>query len=296
MLAATSAPTEMSITMGRRRQSFVLDPWLCLSPSGPSFVQRFQKVAALWVTREMWHVLDNSAYYSRRPEALWSADGTRVSGGEYRALFGGSERQGVRGASTRTQNAEAAAIERTLWAWEQLRLANDIAGLRLFWMGDGLSESMLPEGTPPGVHALHERLVPAVHARFQPQSPMASAQCDAVALSLSLGGVPVLSVVEAEDAGPALCAHGLGQAPPCRSVETDDWTTAIEREAVRYDLIGAHCGPCLWSGLKLAVVHVEAPFLSQCGKADAGDGSEDVGLADADFSTPEQLRIYWYRV
>ncbi|HYQ46579.1 MAG TPA: hypothetical protein VER11_31640, partial [Polyangiaceae bacterium] len=61
---------ELSLSVTVRAPRLVLDPGLCLSSAGPLLVERLHGHAELWLPRELWRIMDNSDYFSLRPDAL----------------------------------------------------------------------------------------------------------------------------------------------------------------------------------------------------------------------------------
>src|SRR5262245_49194152 len=101
MQAATStAPAQ-------RPWACVVDPALAFTPEGPQAVRQLSRVLEVWVFRELWHILDNTSFFARAPHG----------------------REG--------DEANVATLG-ALGQWERLRYENDLLGLRLFWIGDGI--------------------------------------------------------------------------------------------------------------------------------------------------------------
>jgi hypothetical protein len=288
-----AAASEVSIHLGQHRPRLVLDPWLCLDADGPLLIQRLQGFAELWIVRELWHILDDSHYYSAHPGALVSERGPRVR--EYQALFAGAPESTVL-ADSRALSADGERdrdLADALLFWDRARLATDLAGLRLFWMGDGLAESLLPEGTPASAHERHERLVRWLDERLAPRSPVACAQRDALALSLSLGGVPVLSVLDRDGEAFSLSGWLSSCRVRCAELPIDDRWLGLERDRWTSLLVRANCAPLFWNGLRLAVVHLcssEQVMLPLA--AITGDEADEVPIEH--LARSEQVNAFWY--
>ena len=166
-------------------------------------------------------------------------------------------------------------------------------GLRMFWLGDGLSESLLPEGSTPSLHRVHEQLVASLDGYLSPSSPLACGQRDAVALALALGGAPVLSLMEGDGQAPAVCARLFGDQLQCRPVPGDDPVGQLERASWQSLLVRANCAPLLWNGLRLALVHIHATSILST-TADGPPVEDDEPQPELDPRSWAQTRVYWY--
>jgi hypothetical protein len=290
-MSAVAASSELSVSVAYRRPKLVLDPWLCLDARGPSLIQKLQACAELWLVRELWHILDNSHYFAQEPKALLDDDGAVPSVTDYRALFGRAA-QLANSPGDASCSARARALRRSLQFWDGLRLSSDLLGLKLFWLGDGLSESLLPEGSSPQLHPQHERLVEWLDGELKPRSPVQCAQRDALALALALGDVPILST--ADRAGEVLSmARWLSASKlSCQQVSEPDLLLELERESWRSLLVRANCSSLVWSGLQLTLLHVNgsASFLP-LGADEAAEGAD---LPSSEPPACEYPRVFWY--
>jgi hypothetical protein len=288
---------ELSVTVQRRMPRLVLDPRLCLSAAGPLLVEKLQGEAELWLPRELWRILDNSHYFSLRPEALFDDSAPSAGTAEYeftlrQGLVGCGAADSAAGACTDEVSAPSE-LACTLEAWDAIRMSNDLLGLRLFWLGDGLPESLIPPGGSEELHPRFEMLAEQLDGLLAPSSPLSCAQRDVLALSLALGGVPILGLLEAGSAPPALCAFAKAGLT-VREVAKEDACAALEREQYRALLVRSQCAPLLWSALELVIFHVHAPATQR-----QRLGSRAAAFADAE---PRRVRgfaeatLYWYRL
>ncbi len=131
----------ISVSISPRRWPCVLDPSLALSRYGLAVAGRLGGWLELWVVRELWHILDNTHFYRHRPGLLsaaapeQAADAADPSAGEALQALGG---------------------------WERLRFQNDLAGLKLYWVGDDPGSSLLPPAADPAVVWRYEALACAL--------------------------------------------------------------------------------------------------------------------------------------
>src|SRR5262245_16700552 len=118
-------PPSLSLTVETSRRACVLDTRLALSSFGLLLAQRLSSEFELWLVRELWQILDNTEFYLSEPESL-----TRS-----RAAANGVAANSISGTD---------GIRHALTQWELARTENDLAGLKFFWIGDAVSESLLP--------------------------------------------------------------------------------------------------------------------------------------------------------
>jgi hypothetical protein len=277
---------DLSVSVGRRRLRLVIDPLLCLCDTGVQLIRRFEQVAELWLPRELWHILDNSRYFMARPDALFAPQ-PLPDGQDYRrALFPRGEREV---AQAPVASSSARRVCKALQSWEALRLSRDLTGLSLFWLGDGLSESFLPEGARDDLHARFEAAAEWLDGQLVPASPLAVAQRDALALSLALDGAPILA--QRGEPGEALLHGGIAPVQ-VHALTGEDPLVALEASCMREALVRAGCAGLVWRGLKLAVVHVAAPFEV----SELAPHSHDERVAEWVEAAPvsDAIALFWY--
>jgi hypothetical protein len=269
----TSVFPELSVQVTRRRSRCVLDPNLALSRGGATLVRLLAPYVEPWVGPEIFNVIDSATLYQREPELLiWPG----------------------------TDQADVAAVPEVLRDWMQLR---EEAGRYLYWVGDALRESFLPEDFDESLLARWEAASRSLDSRL-PQSmeatgPLIAAMRDAAALCAVLPNAWILGRGRRGEL-PSICRHlqqwGLG----CEKLAPDDALVSIERAAFLQLLVTAGLAPFIWSGLQLAVVHLCVPHVGRLEPA-SGIGSEPTILADEpDIALPryplEEAMCYWYAV
>ena len=237
---------DLTVTLQQHRWACVLDPALILSPYGLA-LSRLGEVVELWVGRELWHMLDNTHFYTQHPSLLVDV-------------------------TTRTTNNALASQEalQALLEWERWRLKNDQTGLKLFWVGDAPNGSLLPVGVDARIIWRYETLACALerHAsRIEmPDHILMPAFRDTVALAAALRASLILArpplAEPTEDQSPSLCQALTQWGVPCSLLPLHDPLVYVERNYLRHLLVHAGLAPLLWAGLKLAVVHVWVPGAS----------------------------------
>jgi hypothetical protein len=308
MLNPAVPSRETHIHIAGHRPRAVLDPWLCLQPSGPVLIQRLQPYVELWVVRELWNILDNSQYYQARPEALLSGPATtstfdQLSPSELRRLLQHSTRTAELGsADGRTSDGSGQMVSyeslaTSIHIWERIRASSDLAGLQLFWAGDSLAESLFPAGTAGRTQAAYESAARILDRALRPRTPIACGQRDAVALAIALGGIPILGVAS-RDATAARCPLHYEQLCASErlriSAAPEDALAATERALWWNMLCGANANPLIWNGLHLGLLHVHAPWLVDAFCYDDPDEPSDVAV-DIDEERMGALDEVWER-
>jgi hypothetical protein len=277
---------DLSLTLSHRRRACVLDPGLVLCRFGLSLIRRLGDLVELWMPRELWHILDNSQFYLEQPESLCQLDG-------------GERWDQLRW--TQAKDEIVAAIK----VWERIRLESDLSGLKVFWIGDGLSESLVPPGTSSGVVWRYEAFAQSLDRHLKSTGPIACAARDTAALAATLGTAFILTYrttegVEAETA-PDIC-KALAYHMSCELVAKADPIAAIESEYLRHLLVYSSSADLVWSGLHLAVVHLVLPSASILyGTAPSAltDDLAEVEIAspagvDASADLWDGARAFWY--
>lgn len=270
-MAATSP--DLQVHISRKRWTCVLDPTLALSVHGLPLLTRLGSALEVWVARELWHILDNTHFYLERPDVLLMADG----------------RDG------RAERAQAMA--QVLREWERIRLDNDPSRQHCYWIGDGPLESFLPEGLDPDIVWRYEALSATLDRRLPDMgTPLPSACRDTVALAVCLPAAFVLTHLPSGDGnlGPAICRVLEDGGIPCREVAADDPWQKKESDLLRQVLVQTGLGKWVWSGLRLAVLHLAAPAVCAV-DAPAVDDMDYLGygLDEEKVPEPEPAVDYW---
>lgn len=121
----------ISVSVSSPRSACILDSDLVFSPLGLMLVMRLRDAFDVWLPPGVWRILDDAelilsrakAVLKDRPKAATQKDGF------WRLM----------------------AHEEVFAQWNRARTETDLAGLNLYWMGDERSESLLPQGTDPGI-------------------------------------------------------------------------------------------------------------------------------------------------
>lgn len=248
-------PPTLSVTVALPRRACVLDVPLALSRHGLLAAKRLSDEFDLWLVREFWQILDNTEHYVRRPDLLTP------------------EVHGLRSESIGTLGRERLSPS-VLQQWEFARMEKDLAGLKLFWIGDATSESLLSPGVSSGLLEKFEALASALDNRASRtlSSPSGDQRIfidcfrDAAALAAAL--IPhrgfILTCLEpapSSNAGtePRICEFLRQWGVMCRQVDADDPTAQMERTALALVFARAGLAELIWAGLRLAVVHLVLP-------------------------------------
>lgn len=268
--------TNVAVTIGARRWVCVVDPSLAFASEGPRVVRALSRTLEVWVFRELWHILDNTVYFTRTPTAL-------APGGD-----GGARERSVLAA---------------LAGWERLRYEHDLNGLRVFWVGDGLTESFLPEHHDARLVARFEQLAAALEARQGAEAAhvggMAFRDTAALAVALDEAVVLVRGAARrgADEEPPAMIEALTRWGIACMRGDPDHPLLELERRSLWGALVDAGLARMCLTGLGLAVVHLVLPAGFEAQRPSAGPPDPDTplpGVAPLPEETWSGARAVWY--
>lgn len=233
--------------MMRDRPQFtcVIDPTLALTQHGLSITQQLAQEIELWIAREFWRILDNPTFYLQHPELV-------TSNGMDAAQY--AEKKHV-------------AVEetvRSLQKWEQFRRSQDLAGLKLFWLGDSPEDSYLPTSRSLDLFWQWESIAQSLDRNIEPRQETDRViplfVRDTVALAASLGSAMILTyqqpAEQEQDLPPQICQVLEQWGFPCGAITVNDSMVKMERKAFRRILVKTNTAKFLWSGVNLAVLHL----------------------------------------
>lgn len=245
---------DLSVTIGQRRWTCILDPTLALSRHGLPLIKRLGEVMEIWVVRELWHILDNTHFYFQQPDILKSS-------------INPSDRD-----SSRARHSQE--ILRALREWEKIRFETDPNKLKLYWIGDGPCESLLPEELTSSVVWRYETLSSALDSRLGMEGTiLSSAFRDAAALAVTLPAAIILTHrPESGGAIPALCNVLDGWGISCRQLKLDDTLVHLETKYLQQLLVLAGLAGTCWAGFRPAVLHLHAPAAASISPSTPYDG------------------------
>jgi hypothetical protein len=189
--------------------------------------------AELWVGPEFFNILDSAQLYQHEPELLVLPD---------------------------TDKAAIAAMPEVLRHWTRLR---DEAGGSLYWVGDALRESSIPD-------AVDQSVVPRWEAASRtldlclPQSfevmgrPVSAAIRDAAALCAVLTDARIIGH-GGQGKPPPICAQLEQWGLTCEQLSVEDALISVERSEFLRLILEAGLAPSIWDGLQLALVYLWLP-------------------------------------
>jgi hypothetical protein len=252
MSSLPGPPSSFSVAVHTKRRACVLDTQVALSPFGLLLAQRLSAEFDLWLARELWQILDNTQFYLAQPERLLPF----VPDGQ---------------ASLPLEPADGDLLRDTLRQWEAARTAHDLTGLRIYWIGDALGESLLSPGADPDLVSRFEILASSLHARArlrarEEDGVLVDCFRDAVALAATLVSYRpfILTCLTQDISGiggggePLLCSYLRQWRIGCEHVDKTK-TADMERDGLVSLIAKAGAGELLWTGLNLAVIHVLVP-------------------------------------
>lgn len=265
--------SDLSVHVTRRRSRCVLDPNLALSRHGATLVRRLATCAELWIGPEIHNVLDSASTYRREPELLIGPNADRAITDD---------------------------VPETLRDWMQLR---DEAGRWLYWVGDAVRESSLPEDLDDRFALRWEAAAQALDRRLpiEATGPLIAATRDAAALCAVLPAGWILAL-GAEDAPPMFCRYLEQWGLACEELPATEALVSLERKSFQGLLVESGAAPFAWGGLRLAVLHLLVPNIGRIeAEADFDQEHEAATLllpetaATAPLRDPlENVQCFWY--
>jgi len=205
---------------------------------------------------------------------------------------------GIAAGDSGSRYERAQAVVQTLREWERIRLENDPSRQHCYWIGDGPLESFLPEGTEPDIVWRYEALSAALDRRLPDSgAPLPSACRDTAALAVCLPSAFILTHLPSSHEAkpnPAICDVLESGGIHCREVASDDPWQSKESDLLRQMLVQTGLGKWVWSGLRLAILHLAAP--AACAIDVPGlEGLEymDYELDDTDAPAAGPAVDYW---
>jgi len=276
----------------RQHGTCVIDPALALSQYGVSLIKQLGGVMELWVVREFWHILNNSAFYLQQPELITP----KVIGSE------------------RIPAQERTVLEKTFWAlkeWEKFRMETDLAGLNLFWLGDSPRESLLPKRRSIEIFWRWESLASLLDNQLnQSQTadyilPMAFR--DTIALAACLESAFILTYQLPTDSdknsSPEICKALENWGVPCQVLAPQDSIVAMERDYLRQLFIHTGIGKLLWAGVRLTVLHILVPTIPKVHMLPEQLQTDSLPLMKNSIDDPKshknpwvEARGFWYLI
>lgn len=222
----------------------VIDPTLALLPCGVSLVKQLGKVMELWVCREFWHIIENSDYYLQQPELITS-----------------------KGDTPEKTLEQWRTVEETLCSlkkWQKFRMANDLVGLNLFWLGDSPGNSYIPKNRNLEIFWRWEFMASLLDnqiSQLQTKNyilPLAFR--DTIALAASLESAFILthqppSGID-KNFPPEICKALEAWNISCQALTHQDSFVAMERNYLRKLLIQTNTAKFVWGGVHLTVLHL----------------------------------------
>lgn len=222
--------------------SCVLDPTLALSHYGVAIAENMGKEIELWVVRELWNIINNAEFYARQTELI-----------------------------TPTINSRQSTVAETIWSlreWSKTKQEKDLARLGVYWLGDNLQESLLPQNKPVEFFRKWEALATALDRRNESISNndgeiLTSAVRDTIALAGSLKSAFILTYQLPTEFDLSfslpICEMLKTWGISCQGIEPHHPIVAMEREYILQLIVRAGLGKLLLAGVHLAVFHITIP-------------------------------------
>jgi hypothetical protein len=244
--------------------------------------------AEVWITRELWHLLDNLDVYAPSADNSWHPDSV-----------------GRRGEETR----------RALRVWDRLRQSKDLGGLRCYWVGDNLGASMLPPTAGGEVVSRFELLAaaldlcaPQARSGHAGRAIARSAARDVAALAAALGEATVLCCRRVPLPAAAGSRRSERDLPllvrelahfnlPALGISAEDELAGVGRRSLAALMEASGASSVLWSGLALQAVRIAVPLAEGVLSSPPREDSAEVdGASPVDPALWQGARVLWFDV
>ncbi|MGF1588729.1 MAG: hypothetical protein ACFCU7_05705 [Pleurocapsa sp.] len=227
--------------------SCVLDPAIALSHHGFLIAENMGKEIELWVVRELWNIVNNAEFYAHRPELI------------------------VPKSTGLNRHIVAAETVWSLNEWSKEKQQKDLAKLGMYWLGDSLQESLLPERKSVEFFGQWEAMASALDqkneqaAKYCDSDVLTLAFRDTIALVASLKSAFILTYQLptdfSENNSPLICKVLESWGISCQILSRRNSVVAMERQYLRQLIIRAGLGKLLLAGVNLVVFHLVIPAI-----------------------------------
>lgn len=271
--------SSIDISVATKHWICVIDPNLLVSVYGLALVQHLGNYIELWVARELLHIFDRPEVYVQKCKSKYLGSGSSL---HHKMTL--SEFQ---------ERCHA------LGDWKKFCLTSDLHHLGLFWLGDRLSESFLPDHIDSQIIHRWEALASSLDSLLGGDlscDPIQPAYRDAIALSAVLETSFILSYHSSgseTNTCPDFCKFIQQCGISCEQVSQNDPVVQIEQQLLLQTMIVAGVGKYFWKGLKLAVIHIVGPFVSNHKDSYSfiADNQEKFPLFDLSSKTLEDCNV-----
>ena len=224
--------------------SCVLDPSIALSHHGVPIADNLRREIELWVVQELWNIIDNADFYARRTELITAN-------------------------SIASSNAVTKELIWSLGEWSRIKQERDLSRLGMYWLGDNLQESLLPNNKSVDFFQQWQSSARALDRRNErlnrDEDILNLAFRDTIALTASLKTAFVLTYQpssDRNDSSPTICKSLEKWGISCQTVSTRNPIVIMERQYIRQLIVSAGLGKLLLAGVKLAAFHLVIPAVA----------------------------------
>lgn len=289
---------KLSVTLQKPHSVCVIDPALVLCKhglQGIGIVKHLGPWIELWIAGALWDYMESPAYYLNYAyETSYSDHGQAED------------------------SREPTLSQRSIAAWEKIRLQTDLISIPLYWMRDALYQSRFPAWMKEGIdpekqlqryEILAQTLDSQLHSRDL-QNPLMTAYRDTTALAATIWPAFILSAQQLPDRPPHLvqCLERWGIS--CQQKSLTDPIVSMERNKLHDLFVQGGCPQLLWMrGFHLAVIHLHLPAAfdstwlpDPCAEESSTEVDdhnqiwefESMTAPSKDLPVWEEAQVFWY--
>ncbi len=278
-------------TLNDQHQRYVLDPVLALAFYGPDLIFQLNQDIELWISRELWHILNNTDFYLSQPKLLLPEDFSKQD------------------LSIQAEESSRN-IVKSLKKWQHLRQINNLRSLNLFWIGDSLRESFLPYNTSNTILERWEELTHSLDERLRKfrisDRPFNTAIRDSIALVATLESAVLLTCQNSyqanHDSSPLVCVFLETLGFECQFIPSSNPVATKEYDHWKQFLNISTMGKFILWKLELLILHLVLPNDTPNGvlssfhtKAPEFLDSRNDGQ-NVDLDSWEDAQFIWYQI
>lgn len=278
--------------MAKYDLSCVIDPILALSKYGPDITRQLSPVLNLWVSRELWNILNDVDFYLNNLTKLFPKNVNHP-------LF-------ERGYATSLGD-----VTQSLKIWEEIRSESDLNSLQLFWVGDNLKNSLLPSRSYLLVETW-ERLTSTLDAEIgdnhADNNALIFACRDAISLLATIQPSFILSYQDEteylNEHPPKICKFLESLNISCRKIDPENSFTSLETDNLRQVLALAELAKYKWCGMHFCVIFMVLPLTQTQISMGIDNYSTALQNADANIQSPADTKrdiwreasVFWLKI
>jgi hypothetical protein len=287
-------PSPQSINHHR----YILDPSLVLSEHGLLITKQLALQAEIWIAHGLWHILDNASIYIHQPELAAMTSDTMAGEALNDVQFENWTSPPLR---TNYRSGHGQGLVGILQHWQQFLASTPPSRFIIYWLGDKLWESRLPDDFTmtdfadwAALNQDLEQFISATESGANPstgklQTLLDLALQETIALAAYLESVAILTRSSApltaktseHTSVPLLCDRLAQWQIPCQQVVSETTWVNLERQYCNDLLVRAGIAKLCWQNLNFDLLHLIVPAAKKFPRS---------------FNVWQESNSFWYKL